>query len=34
MKGKWTGIQFNSLRKTLSDVTDKSSVNYVNYEIE
>lgn len=34
LKGKWTGIQFNSLRKTLSDVTDKSSVNYVNYEIE
>lgn len=33
LKGEWTGIQFNSLRKTLSDVTDKS-VNTVKYEIE
>lgn len=33
LKGEWTGIQFNSLRKTLSDVTDKSA-NTVKYEIE
>ena len=33
LKDKWTGIQFNSLRKTLSDVTDKSA-NTVKCEIE